>query len=106
MIIQHYTDTATNTRMQWVSGMSSLNAVGSFACHIQQAQPQFAQQLGETWGLVFKLWCDVLTDVKAGDTITMTAGSHPGTYNVRNVQKFNFGEADDHLELVLIKDVS
>lgn len=91
--------------MKWTSGMSSLDSVGTFSCHIQQAQPQFAQQLGETWGLVFKLWCALETDIKAGDTVVLAAGSHPGTYNVRNVQRFVFNEADDHLELILIKDV-
>jgi len=99
-----YVNNVTGERMVWASQKSSLTAIDPFKAHIQQAQPQFAEQLGETWGQVFKFWCALGTDVVSGDTLTVAGGGHPGTYSVRNVQKFVFGDPDDHLELVCVKD--
>lgn len=101
-----YTNTVTGERMTWAANKSSLASTGSFSAHIQQSQPEFAEQLGETWGQVFKFWCALGTDVLSGDTLTVASGEYAGTYSVKNVQKFAMGDTDDHLELICVKDVS
>jgi hypothetical protein len=101
-----YTYTVTGQRQVWSNNKSSLVATEGFAAHVQQAQPEFAEQLGQHWGQVFKVWCGLDIDVMSGDTLTISGGAHAGTYSVKNVQKFAMGDVDDHLELICIKDVS
>lgn len=103
-IEQHYTTSVSGQRQVWSANKSTLTPTATFDAHVQQSQPDFAQQLGENWGQVFKMWCALGTDVKSGDTVTVATGEYAGTYNVRNVQTFAFGDGDDHLELICIKD--
>lgn len=102
-IERFYTTTITNTRMTWSGDSSAETSVGSFSGHIQQAQPEMAQVIGEAWGRVFLVWCDEATDVEAGDTLTIATGDYAGTYSVRNVQVNSTG-GNKHLELTVIKD--
>lgn len=93
-----------NTRPTWVANKSTHVPVGTFKAHVQQAQADFTQQIGEAWGLVYSMWCAKDTDVKAGDTLTIATGDYIGTYNVKGIQKNATGN-QQHLELVVIKDV-
>ena len=104
MISKFFTTTIANSRMTWVLNASSEVAVGSFSGHVQQASPAFAEQLGQAWGKTFSVWCAKGTDVAEGDTLTIASGDYSGTYSVKNVQK-NATGANEHLELVAIKDV-
>ncbi len=90
--------------MVWTGASSEDTALGSFMAHVQQSSPEFAQQIGEAFGKTFSMWCAKDTDVKEGDTLTVATGDYAGTYSVRNVQK-NATGSNEHLELVVIKDV-
>lgn len=104
MISKFFTTPITTKRMVWTGGSSEDTALGSFNGHVQQSSPEFAQQLGEAFGKTFSVWCAKGTDVKEGDTLTIASGDYAGTYSVRNVQK-NATGVNEHLELVVIKDV-
>jgi hypothetical protein len=105
MIEKFYTTTIAVTRMTWVGDSSSEISRASFSGHIQQARPEYAEHVGEAWGLVFLVWCDEATDVQEGDTLTIATGDYAGTYNVRNKMTNAIGN-NKHLELVCIKDKS
>ena len=90
--------------MNWSGESSAEISVGSFAGHIQQAQPQFAEHIGEAWGKTFIVWCAKNTDVQTGDTLTIASGDYAGTYSVKNAQ-INAVGANQHLELTVIKDI-
>lgn len=102
-IDRFYTTTIVNTRMSWTGDSSAEAAVGSSSGHIQQAQPDMAEHVGEAIGRVFTLWCAKTTDVQAGDTLTISSGDYAGTYSVRNVS-INAVGGNQHYELVAIKD--
>lgn len=104
MISKFFTTPITTKRMVWTGNSAEDTALGSFSGHVQQASPEFTQQIGEAFGKTFSVWCAVDTDVKEGDTLTIATGDYAGTYNVRNVQK-NATGSNEHLELVVIKDV-
>lgn len=89
--------------MSWSNESSVEAAVGSFSGHVQQAQPEFVEQIGEAWGKVFLVWCPVDTDVNTGDTLTISSGDYAGTYSVKNKQ-LNATGNNQHLELTVIKD--
>ena len=74
------------TRMHWHDESSSETTVGSIYGHVQQAQPDYVEQLGEVWGRVFILWCDKAEDLLAGDTLTISSGDYSGTYSVKSIQ--------------------
>jgi len=94
----------TVERMEW-SGESGGNvSAGSFSGHIQQAQPDFAQHIGEAWGLTFVAWCRKGTDVEPGDTLTIASGDYAGTYSVKNVQIHAVG-LNEHMALTIIQDI-
>lgn len=105
MINRFYTTTIAVTRMSWSNESSAEVSVGSFSGHIQQAGPEFAENIAEAWGQTFLVWCAKGTDVEAGDTLTIETGDYAGTYSVKNVQTNATGE-NQHLELTAIKDVS
>ncbi len=90
--------------MVWTGNSSTDTALGSFNGHVQQASAEFALQMQSAFGSVFTIWCPKGTDVKTGDTVTIATGDYAGTYNVRAIQK-NATGANQHLELVVIKDV-
>lgn len=99
-----YTTEISVERMNW-SGESSVEvSTGSFLGHIQQAQPQFTQQIGEAWGKTFMIWCDKDTDVETGDTLTIASGDYAGTYSVKNLQVHAVG-SNEHIELTAIRDI-
>ncbi|QDP67608.1 MAG: hypothetical protein Tp172MES00d2C118482111_2 [Prokaryotic dsDNA virus sp.] len=95
-----YTTTISNTRQVWSGNLSSDTAVGSFSGHVQQARPELAESLGETWSKVFSIWCAVGTDVSEGDKLTIASGNYAGTYHVQQIQKNAVG-INAHLELVV-----
>ena len=104
-IERFYTTTFTVTRMAWTGESSAETSAGTFSGHIQQARPEFAEQIAEAWGKTFGVWCAKGTDVDPGDTLTITTGDYAGTYNVKNVQTNAVG-ANQHLELTVIKDIA
>lgn len=102
-IEQFFTTTITVARMNWTGDSSGEVSQGSFSGHIQQARPDYAEHVGEAWGLVFTVWCDEATDVQEGDTLTIASGDYSGTFSVRN-KMINAVGNNKHLELVCIKD--
>lgn len=102
-IERFYTITIATARMAWANESSAETSVGSFSGHVQQARPEFTEHIGEAWGKTFLVWCAKDTDVETGDTLTIATGDYAGTYSVKNIQTNAVG-ANEHLELVVIKD--
>ena len=100
-----YTTTFAVTRMEWSNESSAEASASSFIGHIQQARPEFAEQISEAWGKTFVVWCAKGTDVEPGDTLTIASGDYAGTYSVKNVQTNAVG-GNQHLELTVIKDIA
>ena len=95
-----FTESVSVTRMVW-SGMTSSETAGvTFNGHVQQARPETAESIGESWSKVFSIWCALGTDVTEGDKLTVSSGNYAGTYNVQQIQKNAVGE-NTHLELVV-----
>jgi hypothetical protein len=90
--------------MSWTNESSAEISAGSFSGHIQQARPEFAEQIAEAWGKTFIVWCAKGTDVLPGDSLTIASGDYAGTYNVKNSQTNAVG-SNQHLELTVIKDI-
>lgn len=106
MSIERFFTTAfTVQRMNWSGESAAEVSAGSFSGHIQQAQPQFAEQIGEAWGKTFIVWCPKTTNVEPGDTLTIASGDYAGTYSVKNSQVHAVGQNVQHLELTVIRDV-
>lgn len=101
-IEQWYDNTFTLKRMTWSGDSSGLVSGTSFVGHIQQARPDFAEHIGESWNQTFVVWCDEATDVQEGDRLTVASGSYAGTYNVKNIQVNAVGR-NKHFELTVIK---
>lgn len=91
--------------MVWVGDESSESSIGSFSAHIQQAQPEVVEHLGEAMGKVFLVWCPKGTDVDVGDTLTIASGDYSGTYSVKYSQ-LNATGNNQHLELTIIRDTT
>jgi len=89
--------------MTWSGDSSAEASVGTFKGHVQQAQPETAEYVGEALGKVFSVWCAKGTDVELSDTLTIASGDYAGTYSVKNIQKNATGE-NQHLELTIVKD--
>lgn len=104
-ISRFYTTTVAVARKVWAGNSATESSVGNFKAHIQQATPEFAESIGQAWGETFTIWCAIGTDVNKGDTLTIASGDYAGTYSVSNVQT-NATGANEHLELVIIKDVT
>lgn len=102
-IERHYTTTFAVTRMEWTNESAVEISAGSFSGHIQQARPEFAEQIAEAWGKTFLVWCSKTTDVAPGDTLTIASGDYAGTYSVKNVQ-INAVGLNQHFEVTVIKD--
>jgi len=90
--------------MVWTGNSSSKSSIGTFNGHIQQANPQLAETLGETWSNIFSIWCALGTDVQEGDELTVASGNYADTYHVRQIQKNATGN-NEHLELVVMRNV-
>lgn len=103
-IERFFTTSISVERMEWSGESSAEISAGSFSGHIQQAQPQFAEQIGEAWGKTFIIWCSKTTDVEPGDTLTIATGDYAGTYSVKNSQVQAVGR-NQHLELTAIRDI-
>lgn len=99
-----YTTSIAVTRMEWSNESSAEASAGSISGHIQQARPEFVEQIGEVWGQTFLVWCAVDADVESGDTLTISTGPYTGTYSVKNKQINAVGN-NQHLELTVIKDI-
>lgn len=97
-----FTESIAVTRMVWTGNSSSQSSIGSFNGHIQQASPELAETLGETWSQVFSIWCDLGTDVEEGDKLVVAFGNYADTYYVQQIQK-NATGINAHLELVVTK---
>lgn len=102
-IERFFTTTFSVTRMEWSGESSALASQASFYGHIQQARPEFVEQIGERHGVVFLVWCATDTDVETGDTLTIASGDYAGTYSVKNISTNATGDRNQHLELVVIK---
>jgi len=95
-----FTESIAVTRMVW-SGMTSSETAGvTFKGHIQQARPETAESIGESWSKVFSIWCALGTDVTEGDKLTVAVGDYAAVYNVQQIQKNAIG-SNPHLELVV-----
>lgn len=104
MSIQNFfTTTIAITRMEWNNESSAEASVGSIKGHVQQATPEYVEQIGEAHGKVFLIWCAVDTDIETGDTLTIASGNYAGTYSVKNIQ-MNATGFNQHLEVTAIKD--
>ena len=103
-IERFYTTTIAVTRMEWSNESSAEQSVASFLGHIQQARPEFAEQIGEAWGKTFIVWCPKTTDVEPGDSLTIATGDYAGAYSVKNVQ-INATGSNQHFELTVIRDL-
>lgn len=103
-IERFYQTTIAVKRMEWSGESSAEVSASSFMGHIQQAEPQFAQEIATAWGKTFLVWCAIGTDVEPGDSLTISSGDYAGTYSVKNVQTNSTGN-NKHLQLVAIKDV-
>ena len=101
-ISRFYTTSCVVTRMTWSNESSALAAVGTVKGHIQQARPEFAEQIGEAWAQTFLLWCSKGADIAAGDQVVIASGDYAGTYRVKNRQ-INAVGSNQHAELTLIK---
>lgn len=99
-----FTETVSVERMVWTGNSSSRSAIGSFSGHIQQATPELAQSLGETWSKVFTIWSALGTDVAEGDKLTVASGNYAGTYTVQQIQKNAHGD-NGHLEIVVMSNI-
>jgi enhancing lycopene biosynthesis protein 2 len=86
--------------MQWSGNEAEEQSAGSFVGHIQQAKPETAETIGETWSQVFTVWCPVGTSVQEGDKVVVSTGAYAETYYVRQIMKNAVG-INQHLELVL-----
>lgn len=95
-----FTESIAVTRMVWSGNTSSETAGVTFKGHVQQARPETAESIGETWSKVFSIWCPLSTDVSEGDKLTIAAGNYADTYNVQQIQKNATGD-NAHLELVV-----
>jgi hypothetical protein len=104
MISKFFTVTIAVSRKVWTGNTATDTPQGSFSGHVQQSSPEFAESIGQAWGKTFSIWCAIGTDVAEGDTLTVASGDYAGTYSVKNVQK-NATGINEHLELVVIKDV-
>lgn len=104
-IKRFFTVTITVTRMTWSNESAAKTSAGSFSGHVQQARPEFIEQIGEVMGTVFLVWCAQDTNVQVGDTLTIATGDYAGTYSVKNLQNNATGD-NEHIELVAIKDVT
>lgn len=100
-----FTEAVSLSRMTWGDDSSAEIAGTSFLAHVQQARPEFAQQIGTAWGKTFVFWCPPETDVIEGDSLSVASGSYAGTYSVKNVMK-NAQGGNAHLEIVAILDQS
>lgn len=104
MISRFFTKTFTNYRQSWTTDMSGFQSssevfVGTFAGHLQQANPEIIENLGLNFGTTYTIWCDEDTDVKLGDRITCSGDS----YDVRLIQNNGNVGTNKHLELVIEK---
>ena len=97
-----FTETVAVTRMVWSGNSSSQSSIGSFKAHIQQATPDLAESIGETWSQVFSIWCALGTNVEEGDKLVVASGNYADTYYVQQIQK-NATGVNEHLELVVTK---
>lgn len=103
-IERFFTTTIAVTRMSWSNESSAETSSGSFSGHVQQARPEFAQEIASAWGKTFIIWCAKNTDVETGDTLTITTGDYAGTYSVKNIQLNAVGN-NQHLQLIAIRDI-
>ena len=95
-----FTESIAVTRMVW-SGMTSSETAGvTFNGHVQQARPETAESIGETWSKVFSIWCPLGTDVSEGDKLVIAVGNYADSYKVQQIQKNAIGN-NPHLELVV-----
>ena len=104
MIERFYTTTFSSKRMVWDNDSAVDTTLSSFVGHIQQATPEYSQDVALAFGKTFLVWCAVGTDVESGDTLTVATGNYAGTYNVK-MKMLNAIGANQHLELTVIKDV-
>jgi hypothetical protein len=102
-IERFFTNTFVVSRMEWSNESSAEVSAGTFKGHIQQAQPEASEHVGEAWGKTFVIWCDESTDVQSGDSISVASGNYAGTYSVKQIQNNATGD-NKHLELTVIKD--
>lgn len=72
--------------------------IGQFMGHIQEASAEFSQSLGMTLTKPETVWCGILENVKAGDTLE----SVDGVYSVKGLRRFDLG-GNQHLQLVVEK---
>lgn len=99
-----FTESISVERMVWTGNSSSRSSIGTFSGHIQQAGPDIAESIGETWSKVFSIWCALGTDVEEGDKLTVASGNYADTYAVQQIQK-NATGGNEHLELVVTRNV-
>jgi hypothetical protein len=99
MIEKFYTTAFTVKRMTaYVSGKSSLWTVGTFNGHLQQANAELIADLANAYSVSHTIWCDIATNVQAGDTLEVGSDK----YSVRAVQ-FNEVGQNKHLEIMADK---
>jgi hypothetical protein len=79
---------------------STLEEVGTFNGHLQQAQPELAVNLGLALTKVYTIWCPPDTAVRAGDSLE----SVHGRFSVKAIQDNGFVGVNKHLELVVELD--
>lgn len=79
---------------------STLEEVGTFNGHLQQARPELASNLGLSLTKAFSIWCPSTTSVLEGDILE----SVHGKFSVKAVQNNGFVGGNKHLELVVQLD--
>lgn len=97
-----YTTSIALKRMSWSNDSGGEIAGTSFNGHIQQADQDMAEFIGEAVGDTFAIWCAKDTDVETGDTLTIASGNYAGTYNVRQIQLNAIG-ANAHMEITCVR---
>lgn len=103
-IERFYTTEIAVKRMEWSNDSGAEVVQDSFTGHVQQARPEYVEQVGEVQGKVFLVWCAIDTDVEEGDTLTIATGPYAGSYSVKATTTNAVG-SNQHLELLVIKDV-
>jgi len=86
-------------RLVSVSGYKkAFQATGTIDVHIQKLSREDDLTIYGVYGATHKAWCDVSSDVKKEDKVTDGDGN---IYIVVAIEKHDYGQAVQHLEVIM-----
>lgn len=100
-----FTTTIAVTRHVFSNDSSAQVSQGNVSGHIQPASPNMVGHLGETFGTVFRVWCNKDADVETGDKLVISSGDYAGTYQAKAIRVLSVG-GNPHMEVTCVKDAS